>query len=163
MLRGNGSALATTAPATHSLQDRLAEAVGLARAIDLEIANAQLVPVAEPRPSTLFGSGKVDELGRLIAEQEAGLAIVDHAISPVQQRNLEKAWGCKVLDRTGLILEIFGERARTREGRLQVELAHLSYQKGRAWCAPGPTSSASAAASASWVVPARRRSRPTAA
>jgi GTPase len=131
LLRGNGSALAATAPATHSLQDRLAEAVGLARAIDLEVMDAQLVPLAEPRPSTLFGSGKVDELGRLIAEHEAGLAIVDHTVSPVQQRNLEKAWGCKVLDRTGLILEIFGARARTREGRLQVELAHLSYQKGR--------------------------------
>ena len=129
-LQGNGSALAV-APTRHSLQDRLAEAVGLARAIDLDVAAAQLVPLAQPRPSTLFGSGKVDEIGRLVAEHDAGLAIVDHTVTPVQQRNLEKAWGCKVLDRTGLILEIFGERARTREGRLQVELAHLSYQKGR--------------------------------
>jgi GTP-binding protein HflX len=127
---GNGSVLAA-APSPHSLNDRLAEAVGLARAIELEVAAAELVPLAQPRPSTLFGSGKVEELGRLIATHEAGLAIVDHAVTPVQQRNLEKAWGCKVLDRTGLILEIFGERARTREGRLQVELAHLSYQKGR--------------------------------
>jgi GTP-binding protein HflX len=128
--QGNGSAIAA-APTTHSLQDRLAEAVGLAQAIDLDVTAAQLVPLAQPRPSTLFGSGKVDELGQLIATHEAGLAIVDHAVTPVQQRNLEKAWGCKVLDRTGLILEIFGQRARTREGRLQVELAHLSYQKGR--------------------------------
>jgi GTP-binding protein HflX len=127
---GNGSAMAAVS-ATHSEQDRLAEAVGLARAIDLEVAAADLVPLAQLRPSTLFGSGKVEELAQLIAAHEAGLAIVDHALTPVQQRNLEKAWGCKVLDRTGLILEIFGARARTREGRLQVELAHLSYQKGR--------------------------------
>jgi GTPase len=119
------------APTVHSEQDRLTEAVGLARAIDLDVVAALLVPLAQPRPATLFGSGKVDELGGLIATHEAGLAIVDHAVTPVQQRNLEKAWGCKVLDRTGLILEIFGERAHTREGRLQVELAHLSYQKGR--------------------------------
>ena len=131
---GNGSALAAppgTHSGTHSEQDRLAEAVGLARAIELEVAAAELVPLAHPRPSTLFGSGKVDELAQLIATHEAGLAIVDHTVTPVQQRNLEKAWDCKVLDRTGLILEIFGERAHTREGRLQVELAHLSYQKGR--------------------------------
>jgi GTPase len=126
----NGSAMAAAAT-THSLQDRLAEAAGLARAIDLDVAAAQLVPLAQPRPSTLFGSGKVAELGALIAAHEAGLAIVDHTVTPVQQRNLETAWGCKVLDRTGLILEIFGQRARTREGRLQVELAHLNYQKGR--------------------------------
>ena len=90
-----------------------------------------LVPVPAPRPSTLFGTGKVEELKALVAESEASLVIVDHAVSPVQQRNLEKAWNAKVLDRTGLILEIFGRRARTREGRLQVELAHLTYQKGR--------------------------------
>jgi GTP-binding protein HflX len=78
-----------------------------------------------------LGSGKVTEIGALVAEQEVGLVIVDHAVSPIQQRNLEKAWDCKVLDRTGLILEIFGERALTREGRLQVEFAHLTYQKSR--------------------------------
>jgi len=89
------------------------------------------VPVPSPKPSTLFGSGKVEELKETITEAQAELVIVDHAISPVQQRNLERAWNAKVLDRTGLILEIFGRRARTREGRLQVELAHLSYQKGR--------------------------------
>ena len=89
------------------------------------------MPLGRPRPSTLLGSGKVEEIAALVAEHEAGLVIVDHAVSPIQQRNLEKAWDCKVLDRTGLILEIFGERARTREGRLQVELAHLTYQKSR--------------------------------
>ena len=89
------------------------------------------MPLPQPRPATLFGSGKVAELGKLIGDCEATLAIVDHALSPVQQRNLEKAWSCKVLDRTGLILEIFGQRAATREGRLQVELAHLTYQKSR--------------------------------
>jgi GTP-binding protein HflX len=92
---------------------------------------AQVVPIGRPRPSTLLGSGKVTEIATLVAEQEAGLVIVDHAVTPIQQRNLEKAWDCKVLDRTGLILEIFGERALTREGRLQVELAHLNYQKSR--------------------------------
>ncbi len=116
---------------THSPHDRLAEATGLAQAIDLDVAEALVVPVATPRPATLFGSGKVDELGVRIAALGVGLVIVDHAITPVQQRNLENAWNAKVLDRTGLILEIFGRRAQTREGRLQVELAHLSYQKGR--------------------------------
>ena len=115
----------------HSPQDRLAEAVGLASAIDLEVVEALLVPLAAVRPSTLFGSGKVKELEALVASTEAGLVIVDHAVSPIQQRNLEEALGAKVLDRTGLILEIFGRRARTREGRLQVELAHLTYQKSR--------------------------------
>lgn len=115
----------------HTPDNRLAEATGLANAIDLEIIDAFIVPIAEPRPATLFGSGKVEELASAIAQKEIGLVVVDHALSPVQQRNLEKAWSAKVIDRTGLILEIFGERARTREGVLQVELAHLSYQKGR--------------------------------
>jgi GTP-binding protein HflX len=114
-----------------SAGDRLEEAVGLARAIDLDVRSAQIVPLVRPQPSTLIGSGKVAEITALVAEQEAGLAIVDHPLTAIQQRNLEKAWNCKVLDRTGLILEIFGERALTREGRLQVELAHLTYQKGR--------------------------------
>lgn len=109
----------------------MAEAGGLAQAIDLDVADCRLVPVSSPRPSTLFGSGKVEELKALVADLDAHLVIIDHAVSPVQQRNLEKAWNVKVLDRTGLILEIFGARARTREGRLQVELAHLSYQKSR--------------------------------
>lgn len=118
-------------PALHSPEDRLAEATGLAEAIDLDVVEARLVSVPQPRPSTLFGSGKVEEIAACVKDAEAGLVIVDHTVSPVQQRNLERAWNAKVLDRTGLILEIFGRRARTREGRLQVELAHLTYQKGR--------------------------------
>jgi len=105
--------------------------VGLARAIALDVRAAEIVPLARPRPSTLLGSGKIQQIAQLVAEREVGLVIVDHAVSPIQQRNLERAWDCKVLDRTGLILEIFGERALTREGRLQVELAHLNYQKSR--------------------------------
>jgi GTPase len=115
----------------HSPQDRLSEATGLAEAIDLDVRDALIVPVPSPRPATLFGQGKVDEIRAIIEANDAGLVIVDHALTPVQQRNLEKAWHTKVLDRTGLILEIFGKRARTKEGVLQVELAHLSYQKSR--------------------------------
>ncbi|MDX2154902.1 MAG: GTPase HflX [Hyphomicrobiaceae bacterium] len=118
-------------PATHSPDDRRAEAVGLAEAIDLLVVDSIVVAVATPRPGTLFGSGKVEEIKVLVETAEVELVIVDHAVTPIQQRNLEKAWNAKVLDRTGLILEIFGRRARTREGRLQVELAHLSYQKSR--------------------------------
>ena len=125
---GNGGGLASV---IHSPQDRLAESAGLARAIQLDVVAEEIVPLPQPRPATLFGSGKVGELATLIGESDVTLAIVDHALSPVQQRNLEKAWSCKVLDRTGLILEIFGQRAATREGRLQVELAHLTYQKSR--------------------------------
>lgn len=110
---------------------RLEEAVGLARAIDLDVCESGLVPLASPRPATLLGSGKVEELKGVILAHEAGLVIIDHAVSPIQQRNLEKAWNAKVVDRTGLILEIFGARARTKEGRLQVELAHLLYQRSR--------------------------------
>ena len=115
----------------HSPQDRLAEAQGLAEAIDLDVRQALLVPLAQPKPGMLFGSGKVEEIKALIEAEHADLVIIDHTVSPVQQRNLEKAWQAKVLDRTGLILEIFGRRARTREGTLQVELAHLTYQKSR--------------------------------
>jgi GTPase len=118
-------------PPLHSAEDRLAEASGLAEAIDLDVVQSLIVPLAAPRPATLFGRGKVEEIKALIDEQEITLAIVDHLLSPIQQRNLEKAWNAKVLDRTGLILEIFGRRAQTREGRLQVELAHLTYQKSR--------------------------------
>ena len=114
-----------------SPQARLEEAIGLAGAIDLDVVSSGVVPIETPRPATLFGSGKVDELEGLVRAQAAGLVVVDHPLTPVQQRNLETAWGAKVLDRTGLILEIFGRRARTREGRLQVELAHLVYQKSR--------------------------------
>jgi GTP-binding protein HflX len=120
-----------TAPLPRSPEARLEEARGLARAIDLDIRASGLVPLPRPRPATLFGSGKVSELEGLMRAEGAELVIIDHPLSPVQQRNLETEWGVKVLDRTGLILEIFGERARTREGRLQVELAHLVYQKSR--------------------------------
>jgi len=126
----DGSGTGRTAP-LHSPHDRLQEATGLAQAIDLDVRDSILVPVANPRPATLFGSGKVESLKAMIAADEIGLVIIDHPVSAIQQRNLERAWNTKVLDRTGLILEIFGRRARTREGRLQVELAHLSYQKSR--------------------------------
>ena len=115
----------------HSPEDRLAEAQGLAEAIELNVCRGILVPLASPKPGTLFGSGKVEEIKNLVVEEKAELVIVDRAVTPVQQRNLEEAWNAKVLDRTGLILEIFGRRARTREGTLQVELAHLTYQKSR--------------------------------
>lgn len=112
-------------------EDRLEEAVGLAAAIHLDIAHAAVVPVADPKPGTLFGQGKVEEIRNLVKREDAGLVIIDGPVTPIQQRNLERAWKAKVLDRTGLILEIFGERAATREGTLQVELAHLMYQKTR--------------------------------
>ena len=114
-----------------TVQARLEEAVGLAQAIDLEVVDALPAPMSEIRPATLIGKGKVDEILAVRESAEAELVICDGQLSPVQQRNLEKALNAKVLDRTGLILEIFGERARTAEGRLQVELAHLTYQKGR--------------------------------
>jgi GTP-binding protein HflX len=110
---------------------RLAEAVGLAQAINLDIVRSEVVRLQRLRPATLLGSGAVETLGEAIAEAEIGVAIIDAAVSPVQQRNLERAWKCKVIDRTGLILEIFGARARTHEGRLQVELAALTYQRSR--------------------------------
>ncbi|MEZ5841044.1 MAG: GTPase HflX [Hyphomicrobiales bacterium] len=110
---------------------RLDEAVGLTAAIGLEVADSSIVPISEVKPATLIGTGKVEELKGRIAAKGIGLVVVDQPLSPIQQRNLEKAWNAKVIDRTGLILEIFGKRARTREGRLQVELAHLTYQKSR--------------------------------
>ncbi len=117
-------------PQIHTPENRLAEAVGLAKAIDLDVIDATIVPLSEPRPSTLLGSGKVDEVGQRVSELDIGLVVIDHIVTPVQQRNLEKAWNTKVVDRTGLILEIFGARARTREGVLQVELAHLDVSEG---------------------------------
>jgi len=114
-----------------SPETRLEEAIGLARAIDLNVVAGEIVRISEPKPSTLIGSGGVDRLAALIAEQHVAVIVIDGAITPIQQRNLEKAWKAKVIDRTGLILEIFGERARTREGQLQVELAALSYQRSR--------------------------------
>jgi GTPase len=110
---------------------RLDEAVGLARAIDLAVVESGLAPLADIRPATYIGKGKVDEIAGLVKSLDAGLVVLDCALSPVQQRNLEQAWSAKVLDRTGLILEIFGRRAQTREGALQVEHAHLTYQKSR--------------------------------
>jgi GTPase len=122
---------AARSPIARSSEAKLDEAVGLAQAIDLSVVAAGIVPIADIRPATYIGKGKVEELGGLIKSDEVGIVVMDCALSPVQQRNLEKAWGAKVVDRTGLILEIFGRRAQTREGALQVELAHLTYQKSR--------------------------------
>ena len=112
-------------------ENALAEAVSLAEALDLEIRAALVVPVSKPKAGELFGSGKVEELDAAFKAEEVELVIIDGLLSPIQQRNLEERWHVKVLDRTGLILEIFGDRAATREGVLQVELAHLTYQKSR--------------------------------
>ncbi|MBB5519968.1 GTPase HflX [Amphiplicatus metriothermophilus] len=116
-----------------SEQARLEEAVGLAGAIDLEVAHAAVAPLHRPRPATYLGEGKVAEIAAILNARDPrpGLVVVDCALSPVQHRNLERAWNAKVLDRTALILEIFGARAQTAEGRLQVELAHLTYQRSR--------------------------------
>ena len=110
---------------------KLDEAVGLARAIDLDVRLAETAPLRRLTPATLVGKGVVERLKSAVEEHGIGLVIVDDKLTPVQQRNLEKAWQAKVIDRTGLILEIFGARARTHEGRLQVELAALDYQRGR--------------------------------
>lgn len=112
-------------------EERLAEACGLALAIGVELAYSRVVPVRAVKPNTLFGSGQVEDIKTQCAQYEAELVVVDGALSPIQQRNLETALKLKVIDRTGLILEIFGERAATAEGRLQVELAHLDYQQSR--------------------------------
>ena len=112
-------------------ENAMAEAVSLAEALDLEVCRAIVVPVSKPKAGELFGSGKVEELGKTLESEEVELVIVDGPLSPIQQRNLEERWQVKVLDRTGLILEIFGDRAATREGVLQVDLAHLTYQKSR--------------------------------
>lgn len=112
---------------------RLEEACGLAEAIDLRVVHREVTALSAPRPATLIGSGKVEAIKAALDARDPrpGLVIVDAALSPIQHRNLEKAWDAKVLDRTALILEIFGARARTAEGRLQVDLAHLTYQKSR--------------------------------
>jgi GTP-binding protein HflX len=130
-LRGKAAAQTRTAGPARTAAARLEEAVGLAHAIHLNVASSGIVPLASIRPATFIGSGKVDEIAGLVKSEDAGLVVMDCALSPVQQRNLERAWSAKVLDRTGLILEIFGRRARTREGALQVELAHLTYQRSR--------------------------------
>ncbi len=109
----------------------LEEATGLAAAIDLTVVVARIIRVNKVVPGTLLGGGAVADLATEIHDAHPEIVIIDHELSPIQQRNLERAWGTKVIDRTGLILEIFGERARTKEGMLQVELAHLSYQRSR--------------------------------
>jgi len=126
-----GNADAEDSVAVRGSDARLEEAAGLARAIDLTIADVVLAPISQIRPATYLGKGKVEEIAGVIAAGEADLVVMDCALSPIQQRNLEKAWNTKVLDRTGLILEIFGRRAKTKEGALQVELAHLNYQRSR--------------------------------
>lgn len=116
---------------THSIEARKAEFEGLAKAIRVEIVFSDIVKVREIKPATFIGGGHVEEIGKRVKAENIELLLVDAALHPIQQRNLEKETGAKVLDRTGLILEIFGERAATREGVLQVELAHLNYQKSR--------------------------------
>ena len=137
-LKGEGQACLVIHPAVKKADDglrtaesRLDEAVGLAAAIRLNIIVAEAVSVPKIRPATLLGKGAVERLAAVITEHEIQVVVVDGHLSPVQQRNLEREWKTKVIDRTGLILEIFGERARTREGTLQVELAALTYQKSR--------------------------------
>ena len=116
---------------TRAAEARLEEAVGLAASIGLVIIRRAVLPIRGRRPATLLGSGQVESLAEAVAQDGIAVLIVDARLSPVQQRNLERALGCKVIDRTGLILDIFGERAVTREGSLQVELAHLEYQRSR--------------------------------
>jgi len=120
-----------TGDSLRTAEARLEEAAGLAEAIGLDVVDRLALRVRDPKPATLFGAGQVDTIGLAARMAEAQLIVVDGALTPVQQRNLETATGTKVIDRTGLILEIFGERAATAEGRLQVELAHLDYQAGR--------------------------------
>lgn len=115
----------------HDPETRLEEARGLARAIGLVIVDSYIIPIRERRPGTLFGEGQVERIRTDCESHQAELVVVDGALSPIQQRNLEERLKRKVIDRTGLILEIFGERAQTAEGRLQVELAHLDYQQSR--------------------------------
>ena len=117
--------------ASRSPEARLEEAVGLAEALDLRVHQAIVAPLRSISPSTLFGKGRVEEIADLCEANEIDVVVIDDALGPVQQRNLEKAWKAKVIDRTGLILEIFGRRARTGEGRLQVELARLEYERSR--------------------------------
>ncbi|MCP1335774.1 GTPase HflX [Futiania mangrovi] len=130
-LKRPASARAGEDGAARDPRSRLEEAVGLTEAIGVDIVHAAVVPLDKVKPGTVFGEGKVDELAELIHDREIALVVIDSAVTPVQQRNLERRWKAKVVDRTGLILEIFGERAATREGALQVELAHLTYQKSR--------------------------------
>ena len=111
--------------------DRLAETQGLAAAINLDVAYSEIVKIRTIKPATYIGQGAIDKLQQIITQYNVELLIVDTQLSPIQQRNLEKKLNLKVIDRTALILEIFGERAQTNEGKLQVELAHLTYQRSR--------------------------------
>ncbi|MGI4946786.1 MAG: GTPase HflX [Janthinobacterium lividum] len=117
--------------ASRAAEAQMAEAVGLAASIGLVVVHTSTVPLRTRRSATLLGQGQIASLGEAIADEHVAVAIVDAQLTPVQQRNLERAWECKVIDRTGLILDIFGERARTKEGAMQVELAHLEYQRSR--------------------------------
>lgn len=117
--------------AQRSPADMLEEAVGLAQAIFLEVAGSRIVNLARPKPGAFLGKGVREEVAAVVADLKPSVVIVNHTLSPVQQRNLEKEWKAKVIDRTGLILEIFGARAQTKEGKIQVELAALEYQKSR--------------------------------
>lgn len=122
---------AATGEGRRSPGSQLEEAVALAAAIDLTVCHAETIPISRPHPSTFLGSGSVERLAGLVKDQGISLIVFNHALTPVQQRNLERQTETKVIDRTGLILEIFGARARTREGQLQVELAALTYQRSR--------------------------------
>lgn len=131
LLQNNYNATTSSSNNLRSPDALLTEAVGLARSIDLDIVFSEIVNIAKFKAATLFGSGQVQEIGQRIEESKIELVIVDFSLTPVQQRNLERSWNCKVIDRTGLILEIFGRRAHSKESSLQVELASLNYQKGR--------------------------------
>lgn len=124
-------AQARSGPGARAPEAALAEAVALAQAIAVDVRVAETVRINQPAPATLLGSGAVQSLKEKISTHSIQLVVIDHPLSPVQQRNLEQTWQCKVIDRTGLILEIFGERAHTAEGQLQVELAALDYQRSR--------------------------------
>jgi len=123
--------LARLSAASRSAEARLAEAVGLAASIGLVVVHQEVFQLRHLTPATLLGKGQMERAAAAIAAAEIGVVVVDATLTPVQQRNLETAWKAKVIDRTGLILDIFGARARTREGSLQVELAHLEYQRSR--------------------------------
>nr|WP_244314140.1 GTPase HflX [Roseibium denhamense] len=130
-LQTRSDASGTALHSNRSPEARLEEAIGLSAAINLTIVQSGIVRINNPKPATLFGEGKVAEFAGLVAAEDLDLVVIDHPLTPVQQRNLERRLKTKVIDRTGLILEIFGDRARTKEGRLQVDLAHLSWQKSR--------------------------------
>lgn len=116
---------------SRSAEARLNEAISLTKAINLNVVGREIIALREVRPASYIGRGSVERLGEVLKQLQAELVLMDCALTPIQQRNLEKAWQVKVIDRTALILEIFGERAQTKEGVLQVELAHLTYQRSR--------------------------------